>query len=461
MKKKWQKLTALLLAVVFCAALAGCGDVPSSTPASSTAPSSTESQSESTAPAADSTSDEKAPEEYVGEITVWTWDEAGWQKTSDRFNKVYPNIKVNLLPVSTDDYAQKILTAVSSGMDLPDVLLGEMGYRGKILSMDIWEDLSAEPYNFDFSMMMDYTIPLITSPDGKFCGIEGGMSPTGLAYKADLAEKYLGTSDPDELQAMFPTWEAFIEKGKEVTAATNGEIYMLTSLREAWTFMYGQNALPVLDGTQLINMDKVYEEPLKRVQAVRDAGIADTISSWTPEWYASFADDTHIFYSCATWGVQSLLKTNDLDHAGRWRIMVPPEGGINTGGTMYGIWNGSQKKDLAWKYVEFVLLADESRAYAESQHSFRPFKTWYPDGFDFAAVSEPDEFMGGQVVEEVYYSQIVPTLQCHPVTEYDTQLDSSIKLALLEMQKDPDCTAEQAYEIFRKEVINMAPELTW
>ena len=35
------------------------------------------------------------------------------------------------------------------------------------------------------------------------------ISTAGMAYKKDVAEKYLGTSDRKELEAMLSDWEAF------------------------------------------------------------------------------------------------------------------------------------------------------------------------------------------------------------------------------------------------------------
>ena len=68
-------------------------------------------------------------------------------------------------------------------------------------------DLSAEPYNFDESTIFDYFGPLCKDENGAFVCIPMDISTAGMAYKKDVAENYLGTSDRKELEAMLSDWE--------------------------------------------------------------------------------------------------------------------------------------------------------------------------------------------------------------------------------------------------------------
>ncbi len=49
--------------------------------------------------------------------------------------------------------------------------------------------------------------------NGAFVCIPMDISTAGMAYKKDVAEKYLGTSDRKELEAMLSDWEAFKQVG--------------------------------------------------------------------------------------------------------------------------------------------------------------------------------------------------------------------------------------------------------
>ena len=69
------------------------------------------------------------------------------------------------------------------------------------------------------------------------------ISTAGMAYKKDVAEKYLGTSDRKELEAMLSDWEAFKQVGIDLQKDTNGEVFMFTGLSSVKYIIDGQNPL--------------------------------------------------------------------------------------------------------------------------------------------------------------------------------------------------------------------------
>lgn len=148
------------------------------------------------------------------EITIWCWD------TSDNNKNMYAEftkdtgIEVNLVAVESKDMTQKLQTTLASGGEMPDIAWLEATYRGKLLSLDIWEDITKEPYNFDTSQVMDYLIPLETSESGIYVGPEC-PSVAGLAYKRELAKEFLGTDDPKELEKCFQIGIPLLKKEKK------------------------------------------------------------------------------------------------------------------------------------------------------------------------------------------------------------------------------------------------------
>ena len=59
---------------------------------------------------------------------------------------------------ASEDYLTKLQQGYASGGDMPDLLMAEMGWRGSAFALDIWENLEAEPYNFDRSVLLDSVI---------------------------------------------------------------------------------------------------------------------------------------------------------------------------------------------------------------------------------------------------------------------------------------------------------------
>ena len=66
------------------------------------------------------------PADLTGTVVIWDWDGGTQQKYVDKFNEVYPNVKIEVQDVAWDDYMTKLQTSYVSGMDLPDIILGEM-----------------------------------------------------------------------------------------------------------------------------------------------------------------------------------------------------------------------------------------------------------------------------------------------------------------------------------------------
>ena len=79
------------------------------------------------------------------EVTIWCWDTGDTRKQMhDEFTKA-TGIKVNLVAVESKDMTQKLQTTLASGGELPDIAWLEATFRGKLLSLDIWEDITADP----------------------------------------------------------------------------------------------------------------------------------------------------------------------------------------------------------------------------------------------------------------------------------------------------------------------------
>lgn len=160
-------LTFILIAVLIASLFAGCGS--SNTPAAA--------DSKASAPAASAatdkqtTSEPQAPKEAKGTINIWTWEpKENQQKIIDDFNKDNPDIKVEFNNVASADMPKKLQTAMAAGSDLPDVAWMEIGVRGKLISLDCWEDLTK--YGADKNNILEYMMPLSTNEKGELVGIE-------------------------------------------------------------------------------------------------------------------------------------------------------------------------------------------------------------------------------------------------------------------------------------------------
>jgi len=399
--------------------------------------------------------------ELTGTIKVWDWDEAFLQKMVPEFNKLYPNIKVEYTVVSNNDYMQKLQSGIASGSDVPDVILGEMNYRGQLFDLDVLDNLEGAPYNFSRDKLLDYLPPILTNAKGELVGVDQSITPAGLAYRRDLAKQYLGVEEPADVQAMMTDWEAFIAKGKEVLEASGGAVTMFASFDDAYRVIREQNSKPYVDGTT-INLTDRLQKPLETVFKMRDAGILGKYEAYTPGWNASFAKGDNIFYPMAPWSAKWNIAANDKDGVGRWGLIPAPEGSYTYGGTSIGVYKGSENKEAAWAYITFAYMSDEGMeiSYKEfgnmagTKAFFENHKDWIDAGTDY------DKYFAGQNLNKTFVEEIVPTVKADPQTKYNAMVQTAYSSLYPLWMKDTSIDVAAALEKLKSEVQNLAPEAT-
>ena len=104
----------------------------------------------------------------------------------------------------SDDYQEKLDEVLSSGEDAPDIFVCDASYAKKYL--DSGYVLAINELGIDYSEctdMFDYTLRFASDSDSVIRGLSWKACPCGVFYERSVAEKYLGTSDPEELAASF------------------------------------------------------------------------------------------------------------------------------------------------------------------------------------------------------------------------------------------------------------------
>lgn len=397
------------------------------------------------------------PSDYTGTLTMWGWDDTFYKGMTEAFNKKYPNVTFEYTPVANGDLLQKYQTALATGTELPDIPWAIIDSRAKVFELDMWEPLNQAPYNFDINDTFDYLHPILVNSKGDVCGIEQCLSPAGLAFRRDLTMEYFGTDDPDELEAMFPTWDSFVEKGKEVYEKSGGTVFMWPGIGDAQQFIRNQNPAPWIEGDTI----KATETLMKSFEIAckfRDNNVVDKLEAWSPAWYASYGGGKHIFSGCATWSIPFNIEPNDPEGeaTGHWGLMNAPEGNISWGGTTMGISKTCQDKALAWEFVKFCTLSTEG---AEALNSFgfmtsakKPYEE-KPELKSFKSKWFGDQDLGAMFIDE-----IVPGIKLRPMNLDDNVIHEALNLVTTSLNNDRNMTAETAMEQLKEELSMQLPD---
>lgn len=420
-----------------------------------------EAETEAEAEAETETEETSDASELSGTLTFWGWDDEAILGVEDRFHEVYPNIDFEFVDVQNGaDYIKKIQTSIASGLEVADIVWPDAGTAGQLIDLGIFEDLTADPYNADLSVLTEAGVKAFSGEDGALYAIPWDMNSSGLAYKKDAALEYIGTDDPDEISAMITDWDSCMELGKKVHEESNGEAYLFASLDDLFTILRGQHSESAADGNTVF-INEIYGPMFEMgIEAVKN-GVVDVIDNGTPAYNASYTDTTHIFYPCAIWAPRWNIQANDAEAVDRWEVVNAPEGGFIWGGAGMGIPSAADDKDLAWAFIEWYCMSQEGAiANKEVPNYFINYTPAYEDA-SYAELYNT-AFGEDNNLAETFFETIAPTCNGMATSKYDTALtDISGLIATTIMLESGNVDVDTCMQTLKDELLIKYPDVVF
>ncbi|MCR4695423.1 MAG: extracellular solute-binding protein [Pseudobutyrivibrio sp.] len=366
---KMKKLLALALAGTMALSMAACGS--SSESASSDSAASTDSSAEST----EGGSGEK--------LVIWTL-----AKDLDAFGQYYQEktgTEVETVVIEPADYPTKVQTAIMGGETEPDIIVGEpqmlqdMYDNGFFANLD---ELGAKDHEGE---IVDYVWKVGQDADGIQRAISYQITPAGFYYRRDIAQEVFGTDDPTEIGKLFADYDTILDTAKTLKDAG----YRIFASDSEVGYFSGDSAW-VVDGK--LNVNEARYDYMDLVVALYQNDLTAYANQWSTPWYQAmsgevpiltaeiqnYEDDsvnvwdaesfaeatkdlekTEVFaFGLPAWGVLT-MRDNVGDTAGKWGVCSGPAYGFG-GGTYIGISELSNRKELAWDFIQFVTLNEET-----------------------------------------------------------------------------------------------------
>ena len=307
----------------------------------------TQSQNNATGPVED-------PEEQVT-ISYATWqtgDEI--EQLKKEFEKEHPNIKVEFRNVPAESMNQTLTTQIA-GNNPPDAAYVDAGTvaafasRGALVNLDNYiersEVVDTDAYVDVFRSFNEF--------DGSMFGLPIDGESTALFYRTDLFEE-AGIENPPT------TWEEFEQAAAALTKPGEKQYGLAMFAPEAAYYFY-----PFLfqAGGDVMQGDEVVLDSPEAVQAAEyyvgltEYAAPDYLNANSWDGRLGFFEGQVAMYIAGSW-FAGVTSEEAPDIEGKWATANLPEGPAGCGTTIAGdslvVFEGSDKQDAAWLWIEFL-----------------------------------------------------------------------------------------------------------
>lgn len=350
-----------------------------------------------------------------GEVTFWIFGtEQVYRDIIDEFNKEYPDVTVDLVPMPAGELHDKLQTTINTGSGAPDVAqIQEGAFTRYSVEEDLLVDLLQPPYNAGKyeELVSDYSWQRWRSIDGKrLLGMPWDVTSGVFYYREDLYEQVGLPNDPEELGEYLQDKDNVLNAVQTLAA---NDMYF-SDWRDLPAVQYG-------DSLGYFDSDFNYTRNTDRMVELLDVVKEGIQLGWAPQLgYMSDEGKQMINQGKIASVFKGSFAARELsevfpDQAGKWRATVMPLGvNVGLGGSTFVMPEQSENKDAAWAFIEWMNTAEEAWKVFTGNSVQTAWKhiaalPWYQD--------HENEYLGGQKDFKLYNSidDNIPTKRLTPL----------------------------------------------
>ncbi|MEV0944095.1 ABC transporter substrate-binding protein [Micromonospora wenchangensis] len=291
-------------------------------------------------------------------LVVDTFGEFGYDEIVKQYEKD-TGIKVELRKTAQlNEYRPKVVRALATGKGAADVTALEEGILNEFKTNPAnWADLT--PLIADHSKeYLPWKWELGKAADGRLIGLPTDVGSLGVCYRKDLFAAAGLPTERDQVAALWPDWNAFIETGKKYRAATNkGLIDSATTAASAVMVQQGGDLFYDKEDNVIADKSAAVKTAWDTAVAMSDAKISAKSATWSPEWSAGFKQGTFAATFCPSWMLGIVADNSGPENKGKWDLAPVPGGAGNWGGSWLAVPAQSKYPKEAAKLAEYLTNA--------------------------------------------------------------------------------------------------------
>ena len=334
----------------------------------------------------------------------WSFANINQKADVDVYTKAHPDVRVKLTEVGSTTETAQALTAALAGGKVPDLVLIQADDLPKFMqSPDNFVDLTTLGANDIKGNYLDWVMAQSTTKDGKIIGVPTDVGGLAVAYRTDLFKAAGLPTDRDEVSKLWPTWDEFINVGKQYVQKT-GKPFVDNTPTSVFFQAVNQGSQRYYSADRQLDYDNeqvkaAFDVTLKAF----DAGISAKQGSFSSGWTAAMKKGDYAVVCSPSW-MLSQMKTNAPETNGKWDIAIIPGGSGNWGGSFLAIPKRAKNAKAAWNYISEMQSPKGQLDHFLMQGSLPTTPSVYTDP---QLVGKTDPFFSNAPIGKIYTQSVL------------------------------------------------------
>ncbi len=314
----------------------------------------------------------------------------------------HPGVQVEVISREMNDHHTAMITALSTGSHLPDLMSLEVGYLGRFAQGRGLLDLRQAPLNGERlkSRFVPYTWGQAINKRGELLALPSDIGPGTLLYRNDLLLK-AGLTE----ESLTRSWDDFIAAGRQIRARTGAAL--LAHARDMKdilirTGVAGGDGLYFSADNKVLVSSPRFVRAFELARRVRREKLDAGVYNWSSDWTEGFRRGSIATQMLGAWLTGFLGSWLAPKTHGLWRAAQLPEGAFAAyGGSFYALPAKADpaKRALAWDLMQHLTLDRRLLLDAFQAHDIFPALV---DTFDDPFFDQPLPFLGGQPARKLW-----------------------------------------------------------
>jgi cellobiose transport system substrate-binding protein len=332
-------------------------------------------------------------------LTISFWGDFGLDELKGKYEAANPNVTINLNSGEFNAQHQDLQTKLVAGSGASDIAAIDEGFivqfRGQSDKFVNLLDKGADKYKDKY---LPWKWQQSLSADGKTqIGLGTDVGGLAMCYRTDLFAAAGLPTNRDDVSKLWPTWDAFIEVGKQYVAKAGGKKFV-DSGTNVFNPVLGQQGVGFYDTSENLKMEGGPRVAFDITAKVIAAGLSAKLASFSSEWNAGFVNGDFAVLACPAW-MRGHIKNTAPDTKGKWDIAAIPGGGGNWGGSFLTIPKSGKHVDEAYKLLEWLIQPEQQIEIFNKVGNLPSQPALYKDP---AVLNSKDEFFSNAPAGTIY-----------------------------------------------------------